>query len=88
MVFNASRKIWELACRDMYRNDHHHSEADTNNLNCTSGQTSFTYKFSIGIQLFEIGYFQLPTTRKKKRKTRKSKEAEMLSNLENMDITL
>ena len=38
--------------------------------------------------MFQIGCFQLPTTGKQKRKARKSREAEMLSDLENMDIPL
>ena len=41
---------------------------------------------SIEIQLFQIGYFQ--TTRKQKSKARKSREADMLSDIENIDIML
>ena len=67
---------------------HHPSEPDTINPNCTIVQTSFKYKFLIRIQLFQIGCFQMPTTRKRKSKTRKSREAERLSDLENMDIML
>ena len=40
------------------------------------------------IRVFQIGYFQMPTTRKQKSKGRESRESEMLSDLENMVIML
>ena len=44
--------------------------------------------FSIGIQIFHIGDFQMLTTRKQKRKARKSREADMLPDIENNHIML
>ena len=63
------------------------SEADSIYPNYISVQTSFSTSFPIRIQTFP-NRLRMPTTRKQKSKARKSEEAEMLSDLENIDIRL
>ena len=61
------------------------SEAYTFDPEYNSVQTSFKISFPIKIQVSQIGDFQMPTTRNQKSKARKSREAEKLSDSENID---
>ena len=64
------------------------SEAQFIGANYISVQSSLNTSISIGIQVFQIVFFQMPTTKTHKSKASKSREVEMLSNLENMGIML